>query len=122
MIDFSGIISDIQDYFSQNKKRTLVLCAILVFMTVSAIVILSRTMPVPGKEKKKAQRTLVLDESLVPPKGPEIPDGYITARTTKDKWDDEEIKEWFTEPDKAELDNLASSNDRIIEDIIGAAP
>lgn len=122
MIDFSDVVSEIQDYLSQNKKRTLVLCTLLIFMTVSAIVILSRSMPTSVKEKKKPQRSLVLDESLVPPKGPEVPDGYITARRTADKWNAEEINKWFTEPDKAELDNLASSNDRIIEDIIGAAP
>lgn len=122
MIDFSNIVSDVQDYLTENRRRVIAMCALLVFMAVSALVILSRSMPPSVKVKKKPQRTLVLDETLVAPKGPEAPDGYITARKTKEKWSQEEIDEWLTEPDSVELDKLAAANDRIIEEILGAAP
>ena len=79
-------------------------------------------MPLSVKVKKKPQRTLVLDQTLVPLKGPEAPDGYITTRKTQEKWSQQEIDEWFTEPDSTELDKLAAANDRIIEEILGAAP
>lgn len=122
MIDFSNIVSDMQDYFTENRRRVIVICAALVFMTISALVILTRSMPPSIKVKKKPQRTLVLDQTLVPLKGPEAPDGYITTRKTQEKWSQQEIDEWFTEPDSMELDKLAAANDRIIEEILGAAP
>ena len=111
-----------QDYFTENRRRVIVICAALVFMTISALVILTRSMPLSVKVKKKPQRTLVLDQTLVPLKGPEAPDGYITTRKTQEKWSQQEIDEWFTEPDSTELDKLAAANDRIIEEILGAAP
>jgi len=122
MIDFSNIVSDMQDYFTENRRRVIAVCAVLVFMAVSALVILTRSMPLSVKVKKKPQRTLVLDQTLVPLKGPEAPDGYITTRKTQEKWSQQEIDEWFTEPDSTELDKLAAANDRIIEEILGAAP
>lgn len=122
MIDFSNIVSDVQDYFTENRRRVIVICAALVFMTISALVILTRSMPLSVKVKKKPQRTLVLDQTLVPLKGPEAPDGYIMTRKTQEKWSQQEIDEWFTEPDSTELDKLAAANDRIIEEILGAAP
>ena len=122
MIDFSNIVSDVQDYFTENRRRVIAVCAVLVFMAVSALVILTRSMPLSVKVKKKPQRTLVLDQTLVPLKGPEAPDGYITTRKTQEKWSQQEIDEWFTEPDSTELDKLAAANDRIIEEILGAAP
>ena len=122
MIDFSNIVSDMQDYFTENRRRVIAVCAVLVFMAVSALVILTRSMPLSVKVKKKPQRTLVLDQTLVPLKGPEAPDGYITTRKTQEKWSQQEIDEWFTEPDSTEVDKLAAANDRIIEEILGAAP
>ena len=122
MIDFSNIVSDVQDYFTENRRRVIAVCAVLVFMAISALVILTRSMPLSVKVKKKPQRTLVLDQTLVPLKGPEAPDGYITTRKTQEKWSQQEIDEWFTEPDSTELDKLAAENDRIIEEILGAAP
>ena len=122
MIDFSNIVSDVQDYFTENRRRVIAVCAVLVFMAVSALVILTRSMPLSVKVKKKPQRTLVLDQTLVPLKGPEAPDGYITTRKIQEKWSQQEIDEWFTEPDSTELDKLAAANDRIIEEILGAAP
>ena len=35
---------------------------------------------------------------------------------------EKEIEKWFTLPDENEVEKLGDSNDRIINDIIGAAP
>ena len=71
----------------------------------------------PPEEKK-----LVLDQPLMIPPSPSIPDGYITTRKTEKKWSEKEIEKWFTLPDENEVEKLGDSNDRIINDIIGAAP
>ena len=43
-------------------------------------------------------------------------------RQKKEKWSEEEANEWFTVPDETEIEKLSQSNDKIVKDIIGAAP
>ena len=65
---------------------------------------------------------LVPDQKLLLPEGPSIPDGYALTRPPQEKWTKEESQEYFTMPDEQELKNLEYSNDKLIEDILGATP
>jgi hypothetical protein len=67
-------------------------------------------------------KKLVIDQPLLVPDGPAVPNGYITSRTPAKSWTEKDIEQWFTEPDKEEVEKLGDANDRIINEIIGAAP
>ena len=123
MIDISYYIEEMRDFLTENRKRTIIICALLIFMALSAVILLMQAMP-PAKKKKAQteQKKLVLTEELMPPLGPEVPDGYVTSREPKAKWTEEEAAEWFTVPDEIELKKLGDANDRIVNDITGAAP
>lgn len=123
MVDFQQISEKIQNFLQENAKKTIIVCSLLILMVLCAIISLcagnSKT-----KEKQKIadEPKLVLDQPLQIPSAPSIPDGYITTRKTEKKWPQKEIEKWFTLPDEDEVEKLGESNDRIINDIIGAAP
>ena len=123
MVDFQQISEKIQNFLQENAKKTIIVCAILIFMVLCAIVALCAGSS-KSKEKRKTadEPKLVLDQPLIVPSAPSIPDGYITTRKTEKKWPQEEIEKWFTLPDEGEVEKLGESNDRIINEIIGAAP
>lgn len=123
MIDFQQISEKIQNFLQKNARNTVIVCVLLIFMVSAAIIALCATKPNQKKQAKTAdEQKLVLEQPLLVPPGPSVPDGYITTRKTEKKWSEKEIEKWFTLPDKAELEKLGESNDKIINEIIGAAP
>ncbi len=123
MVDFQQISEKIQNFLQENAKKTIIVCALLIFMVLCAIVALCAGSSKPKEKQKTADEPkLVLDQPLIVPSAPSIPDGYITTRKTEKKWPQEEIEKWFTLPDEGEVEKLGESNDRIINEIIGAAP
>lgn len=124
MIDFQEIIDNFQDFLLENKKKTIIICGFLIFMTFSAVIVLcvNETSASGKKNKKIDEQKLVLDQELLVPPGPVVPEGYITTRKTEKNWSEEEIEKWFTLPDETEVEQLSQANDRIVQEIIGAAP
>ena len=68
------------------------------------------------------QKNLVIDQELLLPNELTINNKYTQVRQKKEKWSEEEANEWFTVPDETEIEKLSQSNDKIVKDIIGAAP
>lgn len=123
MIDFQQISENMQNFLQENAKKTIIVCAILILMVLGAIVALCAGSQKTAKNQKNVEeQKLVLDQPLLVPSAPSVPDGYITTRKTGKKWPQKEIEKWFTLPDESEVEKLGDSNDRIINDIIGAAP
>ena len=122
MIDFKESLDNIRFFLQENKKQTIIVSSLLLLMTFFALIVLGFS-----NKKKKApelepQKVLVIDQPLIIPNGPVVPDGYITKRKTELNWSDSEIEKWFTTPDENEITKLADTNDRTISEIIGAAP
>lgn len=124
MIDFEEVFSEIKDFFSDRTKRIVVICSLLIFMTLCAVIILisEGNNSTSKKTAQKIQRTLDLEKELLIPTGPEVPDEYVTSRKTKEAWSDEDCEKWFTVPGKTEIKNLRTSNSKMADDILGAAP
>lgn len=123
MINFNDFVDNIKYFLQENKQKTLVISGILIFMTFSAVIALCITLNVKPKESKpRVQKNLVIDQPLMIPNGPVIPDNYITSRNTEKKWSSSEVEKWFNVPDQQELQKLSDTNDRTISEIIGAAP
>ena len=122
-MDFNEILENIKFFFADTKKKILFVCAILVFMTLSAVIVLTCSTKKTEKVREVSeQRKINPDQSLLVPSGPVVPDEYGTSRETKDSWSREDVEKWFTVPDENETKKLGETNDMIINEIIGAAP
>lgn len=117
------ILENIQNFLSERKVKTLVVCLVLVFMTLCALVILAFQMSSrSGKKSQGEQRALVLETPIFVPEGPAVPNEYITSNKSGEKWSENQIDEWFTFPNEAEINRLDSFNNGIVNEIIEAAP
>ena len=74
------------------------------------------------KNEKTEQFPLVLQEELVIPPSAELPKDYNISRKTEEKWTTEETDKWFTVPSDREVENLSKANEKIIDNILEAAP
>ena len=119
---FSSVKNKIIELYFDNKK-VFFLLAVLFFVIFLCIILL---IFIP-KDKKESQNSTIqnhleLSEKLLIPNGPELPKDYTFSRKTKEKWTEEEAQVWFTEPSQKDIDSLSKSNDKMINEITGAAP
>lgn len=124
MFDVQEYLDQLRDLIDENRKIALAIAGGLI-----AVLILILTLMIVSDQKSKAlkktaidPKKLVIDQPLLVPDGPAVPNGYITSRTPAKSWTEKDIEQWFTEPDKEEVEKLGDANDRIINEIIGAAP
>ena len=105
MQDFNEILENIKFFLQENKKKTIFICSLLIFMTFCALIVLS----ISGKKKKlppiEPQKELVIDQKLLIPDGPVVPDGYITERKTQKNWSEDDIEKWFIDKVSAKNTN-----------------
>jgi len=112
--------ADLKDFVEENKKLSiLVLSLVLVILLCIVLIFVAA-----GKGKKKVilDDPLILNSELMTPPNPANPDSFQLSRTTKDKWETEEIEPYFTKPSEKETDDLSKANDKIIRELLEAAP
>lgn len=123
MVDASEVIENIRDYLEENKAKTVIICAVLVFMTLCGLVVAGlQDISSNKKEKVPDPEKFVMDQKLLVPDFSVQSEEYLTSRQIPENWSSEEIEKWFTLPDKSEIKKLGDSNDGIINEILGAAP
>ena len=118
---FSSVKNKIIELYFDNKKVFFLLLSLcfIIFLCIVLLIFIP-------KEKKESQNSTIqnhleLSEKLLIPNGPELPKDYTFSRKTKEKWT-EEAQVWFTEPSQKDIDSLSKSNDKMINEITGAAP
>lgn len=123
-MDFSTLVEKFRYLIEENKKQTIFVCSILIFMTLCGFFVLLLSTSQQEKKETKVinQKNLVIDQELLIPNELTINNKYTHVREKKEKWSEEEANEWFTVPDETEIEKLSQSNDKIVKDIIGAAP
>lgn len=123
-MDFSTLVEKFRYLIEENKKQTIFVCSILIFMTLCGFFILLLSTSQQEKKETKVinQKNIVIDQELLIPNELTINNKYTHVREKKEKWSEEEANEWFTVPDETEIEKLSQSNDKIVKDIIGAAP
>ena len=123
-MDFSTLVEKFRYLIEENKKQTIFVCSILIFMTLCGFFVLLLSTSQQEKKETKVinQKNLVIDQELLIPNELTINNKYTHVREKKEKWSEEEANEWFTIPDETEIEKLSQSNDKIVKDIIGAAP
>jgi len=117
----SSLFSKIHDFYEENRTLSYIIAALFSLIIVCIILLIIAL----GKKKEPVEipgTVLELTETPLVPAGPELPKDYTSSRSVKDKWTEEEGKEWFTLPTQKEIDSLAKSNDLLINEITGAAP
>lgn len=119
---FSSVKNKIMELYFDNKKVFFLLLSLcfIIFLCIVLLIFIP-------KEKKESQNSTIqnhleLSEKLLIPNGPELPKDYTFSRKTKEKWTEEEAQVWFTEPSQKDIDSLSKSNDKMINEITGAAP
>ncbi|MGN0751078.1 MAG: hypothetical protein ACI4LS_11395 [Treponema sp.] len=119
---FSSVKNKIIELYFDNKKVFFLLLSLcfIIFLCIVLLIFIPR-------EKKESQNSTIqnhleLSEKLLIPNGPELPKDYTFSRKTKEKWTEEEAQVWFTEPSQKDIDSLSKSNDKMINEITGAAP
>lgn len=123
-MDFSTLVEKFRYLIEENKKQTIFVCSILIFMTLCGFFVLLLSTSQQEKKETKVinQKKLVIDQELLIPNELTINNKYTHVRQKKEKWSEDEANEWFTIPDETEIEKLSQSNDKIVKDIIGAAP
>ena len=119
---FSSVKHKIIELYFDNKKVFFLLLSLcfIIFLCIVLLIFIPR-------EKKESQNSTIqnhleLSEKLLIPNGPELPKDYTFSRKTKEKWTEQEAQVWFTEPSQKDIDSLSKSNDKMINEITGAAP
>ena len=115
----------LQNLMETNKKLVILIAAMFVTLLICLILLIA--LAASGADKKKKDKSIPLStvlqvEEPVIPDGPKLPKDYNISRPAKDKWDDQEAMEWFTIPGENEVEGLSFSNDKIVKDILEAAP
>lgn len=124
MIDIQEYIDRTKEYIDENRNIVLIVAGGLLAVLVLILILMIASDQKSRAAKKAAidPKKLVIDQPLLVPDGPTVPNGYITSRTTEKNWSENNVEQWFTQPDQTEVEKLGEANDRIINEIIGAAP
>lgn len=119
---FSSVKNKILELYFDNKKVFFLLVSL--FFVIFLCIILLIFIPKENKQSNNShiENHLELSEKPLIPNGPELPKDYTFSRKTKERWTEEEAQIWFTEPSQKDIDSLSKSNDKMINEIIGAAP
>ena len=119
---FSSVKNKIIELYFDNKKVFFLLVSLCFIIFLCVILLIF--MPKKKKESQNSyiENNLELSEKLLIPNGPELPKDYTFSRKTKEKWTEQEAQVWFTEPSQKDIDSLSKSNDKMINEITGAAP
>ena len=120
---FENIKKNLQNFLRENTKITtgitILLIALAVFAFASGIF----------QEKKKQdififpkQILFSAVEDFFPPKEDSLTEDYYFSREQNATWSKDEFDRWFSVPSKENVEALGKSNEKIANEILGAAP
>lgn len=126
MIDFESIKDSLSAFslsdFARKKPLIFALMCLLILLFILALVILLIQTSPEKKVKVPLQERFEADAPVLYPDSVDIEKDYYFSRTSENQWEKEEVDKWFTYPDDESMKELADSNDKVIKDILGAAP
>ena len=113
----SFVTEKISDVF---KNIYVMISAFIILVIVLLLLIFSLN---SGKSSKKNIMPVAdLKDDLILPDEPGIQQEFQYYHMQKTKWTDEDAAEWFVEPNTQMMEELTGSNDKLISDILEAAP
>jgi len=124
MSSMSDIVKAVKQFVSEKGKVTVTIAAILIVLFISACItgiVQCATRP-PKAVTIQVKEPTVTSDNLLTPENGSLTEDYYFSRIAKDKWSDQEVDRWFTEPTDNAVDMLKEDNDKLVNDITGAAP
>lgn len=118
MIDLSEF--SLRDFAKKKPFVFASICLLIALFIAGLIVLLIQTSP--DKKKPEIQEKFEADAPVLIPDAPEIEKDYYFSRTTENQWKKDEVDKWFTYPDEDVMKDLSATNDKIVRDILEAAP
>ena len=122
MIGKNDFFGSIKALFSGRKKYVAFIPGTLILMTCIALAVFIVQKSKKTRRAPAAERTFSSTQELLAPDGPQEQKDYIASREVKDAWSDADTDRWFTPPEGKEMEDLRRANDKIVSDILGAAP
>lgn len=117
MLDFDELKENLDSFIHSKPVLAGVSGLILFFFLAAMIIVFIQS----GKPKATTQVKPETVQSF-DPMPPEIEKDYYQSRKTESVWSEEEINRWYSKPDSELMAELQAANDKIIEEITGAAP
>ena len=120
---FDIIKENLQNFLRKNTKitagTTILLVLLAIFAFASGIF-----------QEKKKQAVFVFPEQIpfsavddfFPPKEDSLTEDYYFSREQNSTWSKDEFDRWFSVPSKENVEALGKSNEKIANEILGAAP
>ena len=126
MINVKEILKKLKAIFSTEniakalKNIYIMISAFIILVIFLLILIFSRG---SGKSSKKnILPSAALKDDLILPEEPGIKQEFQYYHLQKTKWNDEDAKKWFIKPNSQMIEELSNSNDKLINDVLEAAP
>lgn len=120
MLDFDELKEKLSGFIHEKPLVFRITALIIVFFALALIIIFIQSSKPAQKEYKKEVYTSI--EKPIAPSGPDIEKDYYMSRKTKEAWSKEELKEYLLENDSILIKELNDTNNKIIDEILGAAP
>ncbi|MGN0755366.1 hypothetical protein [uncultured Treponema sp.] len=120
---FEIVKENLQNFLRANTKITAGITILLVVLAVFAFA--------SGIfQEKKKQEIFVFPEQIpfsavedfFPPKDDSLTEDYYFSREQNSTWSKDEFDRWFSVPSKENVEALGKSNEKIANEILGAAP
>lgn len=115
----------IKNFLQQNTKLTVAVCVILISFAVLAFILGA----VSDAKNKKPKEIIFPDtipysavDEFFEPKRENLTEDYYFTREQTSRWSDKEFDKWFTVPDISAVEDLGKANDKLADEILGAAP
>ncbi len=105
-----------------NTKKVLIFASIATSIGGLCLIIAIISINVVKKEPEIQQISYELEYPIELPKEPGYEAEYKLSREPQKSWSREEVTEHFTIPEGENLERLSSANEKIIIDILEAAP
>lgn len=119
-IDFHEIRENISDRIGRKPHVFIVTALLGMLFALGLAVLFIQSGKPKAREPEGAE--FVADEPIASPDEPIIEKDYYPFRTTESAWGDEDVDRFFAYPDAKAMSQLESVNDKIVDEITGAAP
>lgn len=120
MVDFDELKEKTSDFIREKPLLARISAIFLIFFVIALTVVFIQSKKPKAKNFKKPEN--VLTSEPMTPEYLEIEKDYYLSRKTENSWSNEEINKYFSKPDSRLIEELENSNDKIIDEITGAAP
>jgi hypothetical protein len=123
---FDDAMYEIREFLHKNTKITVTVVSILLALTIFALFAGAFS----GKNSAKKKDDMIFPDAIpysavqdfFPPRNSSLTEEYYFSREQTSSWSQEEFDRWFSLPTKESVEKLGKSNEKITEEILGAAP